>query len=221
MLRRMRRRLCGLAVILALGATAGNTEAAEPDSTHSQSATLPSRAPLADQLSPWLAAVVGSIGSTAYLIALWVGLVGRGDGKERVLIHFRKLWFLKVPLFVGGGGAVAMVFQLPEGKLIPVQAFIIGCTWPAVVSNYLSGRQSGEGEAEALQTLQKQQDAEKLQALVEAVPQPRAPVPGTDEELDQLMAILSGSADSSRGEPPGGSSGQDEGAGTPGKGGKA
>jgi hypothetical protein len=32
----------------------------------------------------------------------------------------------------------------PERKLVPIQAFIIGCTWPAVVANYLSGRQVGD-----------------------------------------------------------------------------
>jgi hypothetical protein len=42
------------------------------------------------------------------------------------------------------GAGVALVFQLPEKRLVPIQAFIIGCTWPAVVGNYLSGRQSGE-----------------------------------------------------------------------------
>jgi hypothetical protein len=152
---------------------------------------VPPRVPLAEQLSPWLAAVVGAVGSAAYLIALWVGLVGTVEGKERVLAHFQKLWGLKVPLFVSGGGAVAMVFQLPEGKLIPVQAFIIGCTWPAVVSNYLSGRQSGEGEAQARDALRRQQDAGQLLAVTQGFPKPSGSPSSAQAELDRLIAVVS------------------------------
>jgi hypothetical protein len=146
---------------------------------------------LAEQLSPWFAAMIGGVGSAAYLTAVWVGLVGRSEGRDRVLAHFRKLWGLKIPLYLTGGGCVAMVFQLPEAKLVPVQAFIIGCTWPAVVSNYLSGRQSGEGEEKALETLQKRQDDERLRSLVVAAPEARTPSPAIAAELDRLLEDLS------------------------------
>jgi hypothetical protein len=68
---------------------------------------------LAESLSPWFASVIGGVGSAAYLIALWVGLVGSKDGNT--LGQFAQRWLLKIPLFVASGGAVAMVFQLPEG----------------------------------------------------------------------------------------------------------
>ncbi len=166
--------------------------AAEPKVAAAAAAATaaPARVPLAEQLSPWLALVVGSVGSAAYLIALWVGLVGSSGGKERILVHFRELWGLKVPLFIAGGGAVAMVFQLPEGKLIPVQAFIIGCTWPAVVSNYLSGKQSGEGEAQALAAAQKQADTDQLVKAVGTVPAPKAPPKSAKDEFARLIEVL-------------------------------
>jgi hypothetical protein len=33
---------------------------------------------------------------------------------------------------------------LTEPELVPIQAFVLGCTWPAVVANYISSRQTGE-----------------------------------------------------------------------------
>lgn len=177
------------AISIAVVATAAEPGAAGAAATSTASAAA-GRVPLADQLSPWLALAVGSVGSAAYLVALWVGLVGSTGGKERILAHFRELWALKVPLFIAGGGAVAMVFQLPEGKLIPVQAFIIGCTWPAVVSNYLSGKQSGEGEAQALAAAQKQADTDQLVKALDAVPAPKAPPQSAKDEFARLIEVL-------------------------------
>jgi hypothetical protein len=182
-------------VVLATILIATVAAAVEPGAAGTAVATPPAgagaaRAPLAEQLSPWLALTVGSVGSAAYLIALWVGLVGTAGGKERILAHFSELWGLKVPLFVASGGAVAMVFQLPEGKLIPVQAFIIGCTWPAVVSNYLSGRQSGEGEAQALAAAQKQADTDQLVKAMDAVPTPKAAPTSAKDEFARLIEVL-------------------------------
>jgi len=104
-------------------------------------------APLSRSLSGYVAFVIGMFGSGAYLVGIWVGLIGPFQSGRRLsplLNGFRERWWAKVPLYTAGGGGVALVFQLPEPDLVPIQAFIIGCTWPAVVANYLSARQSGD-----------------------------------------------------------------------------
>jgi hypothetical protein len=186
-----RRALLSVTVFCLLFAFGAAAAEPDPDTTAGVEGASTGSPPLADLLSPWFATAIGGLGSAAYLIAVWVGLVGRTDGRDRLLVHFRKLWGLKVPLYLAGGGGVAMVFQLPEAKLVPIQAFIIGCTWPAVVANYLSGRQSGEGEAQALETFQRQQDAARLESVVVAVPEARKPSATLGAELDQLMVEVS------------------------------
>jgi hypothetical protein len=144
------------------------------------------RKSLADALSPWFAIAIGAVGSAGYLLVLWVGLIGAKDGKPSLILeHFRTPWYLKVPLYIAGGGAVAMIFQIPEAKLVPIQAFIIGCTWPAVVANYLSQRQSGEagaGEAQARDTAKEANAARNL-------PQ-GSPVVDPSAAKSQLDAII-------------------------------
>lgn len=80
--------------------------------------------------------IVGMIGSGAYYAALRLGYTG-GDQRD---------WFLKnfggpkgKSAFIFIGGAVATVFQLPElGGFVPIQAFVLGITWPFIVSQYVS-----------------------------------------------------------------------------------
>ncbi len=94
------------------------------------------------------AAGIGAAGSLAYASALYFGFVFAEDIMKRLWPSsnnsertgesiLRLLWFILI------GGAVAFIFQLPESVLAPIQAFIIGTTWPTVVSQVLTGRQSG------------------------------------------------------------------------------
>lgn len=119
---------------------------------------------------------IGTGAATCYLVALWVGLVGNGETLGRFLtkkleaesMFFPRLWlWRKQLLFAACGGFVALVFQIPEEKLAAVQAFIIGCSWPSIVSNYLSGRQADESRrlenqvisaAQALRTINEELD---------------------------------------------------------------
>lgn len=102
------------------------------------------KVPLSQQLSPYFAGLVGIVGGFAYLIAVRSGFVGKDEvARSRILGHFDGFWITVA--YVLSAGLVALVFQLPEKDLVPIQAFIIGCTWPAVVGNYISARQSGEG----------------------------------------------------------------------------
>ena len=95
------------------------------------------------------AAGIGAAGSLAYASALYFGFIIADDinkqlwpskgRSERALASFlRLMWFVLV------GAAVAFIFQLPEGVLAPIQAFILGATWPTVVSQVLTGRQTGK-----------------------------------------------------------------------------
>lgn len=148
---------------------------------------------LAEQLSAWWAFPIGLIGSAAYLVAVWVGMVGRGgDARDRLLAFFNPWSWLKVPLYLASGGGVALVFQLPEKNLVPIQAFIIGCTWPAVVANYLSGRQTGvppEAEREAANVREQLVELQKLKSAREALPQSHLPA-DADMELEALLNAL-------------------------------
>ena len=153
--------------------------------------------PLSVTLSAWFATLIGAIGSAAYLVAVWVGLIGpteKGAKDLRLLAHFSQHWKIKIPLYVTSGGAVAMVFQLTEAKLIPVQAFIIGCTWPAVVANYLSARQAGElpGVKEASEAREEVRTANQLVKRLDEVPPERQAGEGEQEALDRLLDELTG-----------------------------
>lgn len=94
--------------------------------------------------STW-AAAIGAGGSLAYSAALFFGFV-QSDAV------FKKIWptrlsktqwqsLVRIFFFVLIGGVVSFIFQLPETKLAPIQAFIVGMTWPSIVAQTLAGRQ--------------------------------------------------------------------------------
>ena len=174
-----------------------NLQALAPENDGDVAKAKIERVPLSDRLSPWFAILIGAIGSGTYLVAVWVGLIGpteKGVSDLRLLDHFSKMWLIKVPSYVGSGGAVAMVFQLTEAKLIPVQAFIIGCTWPAVVANYLSARQAGEahGVKEATVARQEIKSANELASRLSDLPPPKMPSESDKDELDKLLNKTAG-----------------------------
>lgn len=88
------------------------------------------------------AALIGGAGSLAYFSALFFGFLEA----ERILSMlwparkamnlfskiFRVIWFVLI------GAAVSFIFQLPESVLAPIQAFIIGTTWPTIVTQIIS-----------------------------------------------------------------------------------
>ncbi len=118
-------------------------------------------------------------------------MLGRDeDARGRILNHFGSWRSLKVPLYLASGGGVAMVFQLPEPKLVPIQAFIIGCTWPAVVANYISGRQTGVPEQvqnQADQATAKLPEIERRKATRDAVPHAAPPPVDTEKVLKEFL----------------------------------
>jgi len=89
--------------------------------------------------------IVGCLGSLAYFTALYLGFLG--ENRESILKFFRSeknnsvsywqkaLWFILI------GGMVAFVFQLAQLQtFVPIQAFVLGVSWPSVVGQYLQGK---------------------------------------------------------------------------------
>lgn len=202
-------------LILLLGWQAGTaTEPAKPPepSKAQTGANKPAdpaaKRPRSKDLPVQVAWCIGMGGSFVYLLAVYLGFVGRdAEAREKLLAHFSppdanartgKAYdfgslahrFAAALLYVGGGGFVAYVFQLTEAELVPVQAFILGCTWPAVVANYVSARQTGEGvpagARSAVSEVQgKAVDRQSAQAVIKAVEPLAAPV--MDEDAKKRM----------------------------------
>jgi hypothetical protein len=97
------------------------------------------------------AALIGAAGSLAYFTALYFGFIINQEIFDRLWPTrrgvrlgtriFRIFWFTLL------GAAVAFIFQLPERYLAPIQAFIVGTTWPTIVSQVLTARQADSPEA--------------------------------------------------------------------------
>jgi hypothetical protein len=85
---------------------------------------------------PVQAFIVGMIGSLAYYTALRLGYVGgeQSTALLRLFTRFLVAWFCII------GGSIAAVFQLAQlTSFAPVQAFVLGVTWPTLVSQYVTG----------------------------------------------------------------------------------
>ena len=84
--------------------------------------------------------IVGMIGSGAYYSALKLGFIN----SEWIEGKFNRWW--KLVGFVFLGGAVATVFQLPQADTFTaIQSFVLGITWPFIVSQYVSRAQEDSG----------------------------------------------------------------------------
>ena len=89
---------------------------------------------------------VGGIGSAAYITALYFRFVGETKETRRIVIEpFLKrysdvasvpkcFWYCLI------GGFIAVIFQFDVPNFVAVQSLILGATWPAIVSQFLSGR---------------------------------------------------------------------------------
>ncbi len=103
------------------------------------------------------ATLVGAIGSAAYLTALLLGFLG-----DIALLQMRPRFELlsgkpltkrlsmgRIALFVLFGGAIAAVFQMGQGDVFaPIQALVLGATWPTVISQIMA--KSGETEGQRI-----------------------------------------------------------------------
>lgn len=96
------------------------------------------------------AAAVGAAGSLAYFTALYFGFIGGEEILNKLWPSRKTPWYgklFRVIWFAIIGAAVAFIFQLPERNFAAIQAFIVGTTWPTIVSQVLTGRQAESPEA--------------------------------------------------------------------------
>jgi hypothetical protein len=88
--------------------------------------------------------VVGTLGAAAFFLGVFFGFISR-DSRERLLEYLSNKntgtidrWPLI--LFCIFGGVVAAVFQAAQAAIFaPIQAFVLGATWPSVVTRIMSG----------------------------------------------------------------------------------
>ncbi len=100
-----------------------------------------------------LAGFVGILGAISFYYGVYTGFIGRESRSET-------LQYLSGPLgnrlhytgvFCLLGGVVAAVFQAAQHETFaPIQAFVLGATWPSVVTRIMSGQASGVESAKRL-----------------------------------------------------------------------
>jgi hypothetical protein len=93
-----------------------------------------------------LAFVVGVCGAWCFYSGVRYGLIDR-TSRKAILQHLPDK---EIPLlFCFLGGIVAAVFQAAQPHVFaPIQAFVLGATWPSVVTRIMSGSGSGSGLTE-------------------------------------------------------------------------
>jgi len=80
--------------------------------------------------------LIGLIGALCYCWGIKYGFIDYdGDGPPQ---------YMDTPmdmlLFCSLGGLVALVFQSPQAEVLtPIQAFVLGATWPSVVNRVITG----------------------------------------------------------------------------------
>lgn len=98
----------------------------------------------------WL---IGFFGSGAYFSAIFFGFVSNEGVIEKICLTCpaqdanqpgnskktdKRLRWRRLFWFLFMGGTVAAVFQLAEkGSFVPVQAFVLGTTWPSIIAQLL------------------------------------------------------------------------------------
>ena len=98
--------------------------------------------------------LVGSLGSAAYITALYFKFIGDSDDNRSIIFKpfckkytndtavLKCLWYCVI------GGFIAVVFQFDVPNFVAVQSLILGATWPAIVSQFLSGRMASATKPE-------------------------------------------------------------------------
>lgn len=92
-------------------------------------------------------AIIGMLGSAGYLCLLLYKFMQNDKVFQAICPGGCKIYTRagRIILYVIMGGAIAAIFQIPENpNFVPVQAFVLGTTWPAIVAQALSGTQKQE-----------------------------------------------------------------------------
>lgn len=81
------------------------------------------------------AVVIGFCGAMAFYIGVYYGFIAK---ESRTDITKYIVSRQSVAVFAAFGGIVAGVFQWAQGEtLAPIQAFVLGATWPSVVTSIM------------------------------------------------------------------------------------
>ncbi len=128
---------------------------------------------LEQHLKLLLAFIVGCVGSFAYITALYFKFIGDTEDNRRIVMSpflnlkseggriVKKMSFSKVAWYCGIGGGIAVIFQFDVPNFVAVQCLILGATWPAIVSQFLSGRMANPSQKE-LDALDKMQETSSV-----------------------------------------------------------
>jgi hypothetical protein len=89
-----------------------------------------------------LAGIVGFLGAVAFYYGVYTGFINP-DSREKTLKYFTGPVWNRVHytgMFCVLGGVVAAVFQAAQASTFaPIQAFVLGATWPSVVTRIMAG----------------------------------------------------------------------------------
>lgn len=110
--------------------------------------------------------LAGAGGSSAYITALYFHFVGHTQIERRIVIErFLKKYSIhdevdlpKCIWYCTIGGAIAVIFQVDVPNFVAVQSLILGATWPAVISQFLSGRMVSPSKQD-LNDIQKKEES--------------------------------------------------------------
>lgn len=136
------------------GATASPTESpgATPASWFIQTEILPDSSNGLKMLNIGSAVLIGFLGAAAFYAGVRFGFISN-ESREQLLT------FIKHPpnprnerlFFYFFGGIVAGVFQWAQPDVLaPIQAFVLGATWPSVVTRIMSGSTPGVPSASSI-----------------------------------------------------------------------
>lgn len=88
--------------------------------------------------------IVGIFGAAAFYVGILTGFIDRSarlDNLKFLLDSFGNPRHLRTAMFIFFGGVIAAVFQWAQvDQFIPIQAFVLGATWPSVVSRVMAGQ---------------------------------------------------------------------------------
>jgi hypothetical protein len=89
-----------------------------------------------------LAGIVGTLGALSFYYGVYTGFINP-ESREKTLKYFSGPVWIKLHytgMFCLLGGVVAAVFQAAQASTFaPIQAFVLGATWPSVVTRIMSG----------------------------------------------------------------------------------
>lgn len=120
---------------------------------------------------------MGFLGSIAYFTALYFKFVGINDDYREIILepflrnkYSSSISKRKVLWYSSIGGFIACVFQANVPTFVAIQSFIIGATWPGVVSQFLSGRmESPTHDEQNKKDLAKKMEENEREADVDSI----------------------------------------------------